>query len=218
LKRIICKKGSSLILIIFVTAVLLILCTALLGLSLSDTKDSVHQNDKVQAHYIGRSGIDAGMKILKDRILNGSYQTIDSIVSSVNSYAAGLGSISIKDSAGTSSVGNFTLQYEKFGPDEIKIISKAVVPKSFEVKDTVTYIVKIANSVNFEDNPSEWFTGVNLQKGYGPNNKYLKGAKLGGKKTQSPKNGSASTFRSEIIYFLNNKDNSSFRQVPNSIM
>jgi hypothetical protein len=211
-----CKKGSSLLLIIFVTAVLVILITALLSLSLGDTKNSVYQNDKVQAHYIARSGIDVGKKVLDDKILNGNYASIDSIVSSVNTSATGLGSVLLKDSTDSKNIGSFTLKFEKFSPDEVKIISQSVIPKTFAVKDTVTYIVKIANAVNFENNPDDWFTGVNLAKGYGPNNDHLKGVKLGGTKVQSPQNGDPSTFRSEIIYFSSNKDNASFRQVTNS--
>lgn len=208
------KKGSSLILIILVTSVLIILTTSLLSLSYSDTKNSVYQNDKVQAHYIGRSGIDVGKKILDEQILNGNFATIDSIVSSANSYVSGLEPV-IKDVTGTKTIGSFTLKYEKSNPDEIKIISTANIPKNPAVKDTVTYTVKIGNTVTFDD-ISDWFTGINLQKNYN-NSTPKKGAKLGGKKVQSPKNGGASTFRSEIIYFLNNDDNSSFRQVTNSI-
>ncbi|MBX4270190.1 pilus assembly PilX N-terminal domain-containing protein [Clostridium estertheticum] len=53
------KKGYALVLVIVTAAALTILGTALLSLSLSETKLSINQSKQLQARYIAQAGLDA---------------------------------------------------------------------------------------------------------------------------------------------------------------
>lgn len=53
------KKGAALVIVIMVTAVLMILGTAILNVSLSESKQASFEDKKIQAHYLARSGADA---------------------------------------------------------------------------------------------------------------------------------------------------------------
>jgi hypothetical protein len=215
------KKGMVLVIVVIVMAVLIILGTALLQIAIADTKFSTLSNKKVQAHYIGRTGIEVGKKILDSAMSSETFNTIDEIAAYVQNKASALGNVPVKDAANVKDIGSFKLKFEKFGSDSIKINAYTANYPDATFNNSVTYIVKIKNSHNFEE-ADDWYNGgVNLRKNYGPDNKYIKGAKLGGKnKTQIPynnyANGGTSTFRSEIIYFLNDENNFSLIQRPNS--
>lgn len=53
------KSGAALVVVIMVMAVLMILGTAILNISLSESKQASLEDKKVQAHYLARSGADA---------------------------------------------------------------------------------------------------------------------------------------------------------------
>lgn len=53
------KSGSALIIVIMAFAVLMTLGTAVLAVSLAETKQVIHQEDRIKAHYAARSGAEA---------------------------------------------------------------------------------------------------------------------------------------------------------------
>ncbi len=53
------KRGSALMIVIMAFAVLMTLGTAVLAVSLAETKQVIHQEDRIKAHYAARSGAEA---------------------------------------------------------------------------------------------------------------------------------------------------------------
>jgi len=52
-------RGSALVITIIIFAVLSVLGVAVLNMSLAETRQVVHQQNKIQSHYVARSGADA---------------------------------------------------------------------------------------------------------------------------------------------------------------
>lgn len=78
------QKGYALVLVIVIAAALTILGTALLSLSLSETKLSVNQSKQLQARYIAQAGLDTVAKsIINDptKAVNGNPISSNSLTS-----------------------------------------------------------------------------------------------------------------------------------------
>jgi len=59
-------KGSALIVVIMVMAVMTILGTSMLNISLSETKQASNEDKRIQAHYLARSGAEATLSAWKN--------------------------------------------------------------------------------------------------------------------------------------------------------
>jgi Tfp pilus assembly protein PilX len=55
------RKGAALLVVILVMAVLVILGTAILNISLSETNQAAYEDKRMQAHYLARSGAEAAL-------------------------------------------------------------------------------------------------------------------------------------------------------------
>lgn len=149
------QKGSALVTVILVMAVLTILGGALLELSLSEVKLAVNQQYKNQAHYLGRSGVYAGLKMLEDKLSSGGYTDMGLLVSDLNAAAPSGSKI------GVSGAGSFNLDFSSPESGMIKIKSIGYSNSMGNVTDTVSLLVnvKLPNMDNIKTNPVEWFQG-----------------------------------------------------------
>lgn len=195
------RKGSALLITILIMAVLTIIGASLLSLSLADTRNSVSQDKKTQAHYIGRSGVYVGYDLLNKQLASKDYSELDTLVTDLNTAA---GSLSASNKL-VSDKGSFSLSYERFSPDEIKISSTGTTAGANAYSELVTFIVKVMPAMSMQSNPDEWITGVNLKKGVlgGASNIYLgKGVELSGRPIQSPQNSAVdATYQASVLYF-----------------
>jgi len=60
------NKGSALIVVIMVMTILTILGTAILNISLSETKQASYEDKRIQAHYLARAGAEATLTAWED--------------------------------------------------------------------------------------------------------------------------------------------------------
>lgn len=107
------KKGYALVLVIVVMAVLTILGTALMSLSFSETRLSIKQADRLQAHYIAQTGLDTVAKyIINDptKAVNGTQISSNSLNGGnfVTTIIGNNGSTIKLQSVGTSGTNNTT--------------------------------------------------------------------------------------------------------------
>ncbi len=59
------QKGSALIMVMLVAAVLLLLCTSLIDLNNVDMQISLNQRDSLQAYYLAETGMESALYVLK---------------------------------------------------------------------------------------------------------------------------------------------------------
>lgn len=218
------NKGSALITSILVFAVLIILGTSLLSVSYADTTFASHQSNKIQAHYLGRSGVNIGLKILNNELTSTTYNDLDVLTTALNNDAATLlnppsDPDNDPNSYKVGNAGSFNLSFQRYDTRGIKIISEGIVNGTSQTTETVTLTVKTKLPTQMYNNPGEWVTGINLNKGINPNlsGSYLgKGILLEGHPVQSPKgSNNPSTFQASIIYFTD-YNGISLRQINNS--
>jgi hypothetical protein len=214
------NKGSTLILVIIVLAVFSILSVSLLQVGLADAIHAIFEDNRIQASYIGRSGVSVGMKILDNKLFSNTYGTLDALITDLNNYVSGK-SYPVKDTRNINNVGSFTLSYEKFNPGQIKIISKGIASRKPTTSSTTTFIINVTLAISTHSNPAEWINGINLSHSVSPatpNANYQgKGVVLENRPNQSPQGGhNPSTFRASIIYFRDH-DGVSLRQIQNSV-
>jgi Tfp pilus assembly protein PilX len=60
------RNGSALIVVIMVMAIMVILGTAVLNIGLSETRQASHEDKRIQAHYLARSGAEAALSAWKN--------------------------------------------------------------------------------------------------------------------------------------------------------
>lgn len=194
-------------------AVFTILGAALFSASLGDTKHAISQDRKTQAHYIARSGVYVGLDILDKQLISKKYTDLNTLIIDLNTTASLLSTENKK----VGDKGNYTITYEKFSPNEVKIKSIGKLADSSNIEEIVTLTVSIQLAIGMQSNPREWFTGINLQKGLRKSSKYIgSGVELAGNPVQSPKNGDDSIFQGSLIYFRDSRG-TSFRQIMNSV-
>ena len=63
------RKGSALIVVIVAFAVIMILCTSIIGIEYADALSSIRQEKSVEAYQVARSGVDIGIKKLEQAIV-----------------------------------------------------------------------------------------------------------------------------------------------------
>lgn len=148
------SKGSALMLVIVVMAFLTITGAALLAVSSSEINFTKRQENRTQSHYLGRSGVNAGLQMLEEKIYQGTYSSIDTLCSALNSAANGGADISLP---GT---GSFRLSFIKQNANEIKIQSIGKDQGTPQVTDTVTLTahVVLPDTSKTSTNPSDWLT------------------------------------------------------------
>lgn len=210
------KKGLALITVVVVMLVLSILGLSLLGVSLAEAKHAEWEDKRIQAHYIGRSGVYVGIKMLDAKLASENITNINTFVTQLNSYVATLDSSTFK----VGDKGTFTLKYEVFESGRLKIRCVGTVNGNPNMSETVTYAVEMIPSMSMLDNPDVWISGINLRHNINRSTNFLgKGVMLSSKPIQSPMGGGASadsTFQASVIYFKNN-NGISFKQITNSV-
>lgn len=214
------NKGIALPTVFVVFVVLFVLSIALLQTSFADSQQATWQNNRIQAHYLARSGVYHGIELLDDK-LSGSTPFSGTVVELADELQTEAGGeYTIAD------VGTYTLAFS-FGTysGEIKIISVGQTASNYVSTQVVTYTKELGTSFDFTNPASEWMTGVNLEKAINPSNSnesYLGHAVMLESKNskhpiQSPKGSSSpSTFQASII-FLKDYQGRSLRQITNSI-
>lgn len=225
------NKGIALVTVIMISAVLSILVISILGVSLADKNHAVNYDKNSQAHYIARSGVAVGLKVLDNKLSDlineikddpSKTITIDSLVSTANSYAnqnSNLKNVAFKD-ASANLIGTYSISYEKFGPEQVKIISDAEANGSTNPKDRVTLIINVKTGTNYLTNPEEWLNGGShvFKTGVNTNNYLKHSVKLNGKGNpieiaSNGKDGKDfSYYKAQIIYFTDEKG-ISFKQI-----
>lgn len=214
------NKGVALVSVLMVFVVLFILGIGLLQVAMADTNQSSWQANRVQAHYLGRSGVHHGIELLESKLTG------------TTPYTGTIGSLasSLQSQVGTSTyeipnVGTYTIRFEEgLYAGQIKIISVGTSTGNPSSSQTVTYIKELGDTFSFTNPASEWMTGINLDKNISPSNvnkSYLGQAVLLQTKNaknsvQSPKGSGASTFQASIVAFRE-YDGRSLRQITNSI-
>lgn len=208
------NKGSALISVLIIIVVLTLLGTALLNVSFADAKHADIQDDKTQAHYLGRSGLYVGAKILQDTLICNEFIDLQALVDDLNNQITLLptGSYSITN------VGTFALSFENIGNGKMKIVSIGSTESISPSSDKVTLTIDILPPMSMLLNPDEWINGINLIKAIGKDKNYLgSGVTLESKPIQSPQGtDQASIFQASIIYFRDH-GGYSLRQVTNSV-
>ena len=71
------KKGSALVIVLLIMVVMSILGTAVLRIALAETKFASHQEDKIQAYYIARSGAQATAEYMIKDANNDAHEFIE---------------------------------------------------------------------------------------------------------------------------------------------
>lgn len=211
------KKGAALVTVIMIMLVLTILGFSILGVSLAEAKHAEWEDKRIQSHYIGRSGVYVGLKILDDKLAAEYVTDINTLVSDLNTYVNTMDASTFK----VEGKGNFTLKYEVFESGNVKIRAVGTAAGNPSVSQTVTYTVKIVPAMNMNINPTVWISGVNLKHGINPSDKDMsflgKGVMLSSKPIQSPMGGDKpSTFQASIIYFRDS-NGLCFKQLTNSV-
>lgn len=214
------KKGVALVTVIIIMGILVILGTALLSVGVSETKNASWEKSRVQAHYLGRSGVYVGLDLIKNKLNTKIYSDLGVLASELNTQVASLNTSATAFKIGES--GKFSLNFESTEPGEVKIKSTGITAGSPNSTELVTYIVKINTGVSMTLNPTEWVNGINLIKGIASDTNYLgKGVMFEGKPVQSPQGSrSSSIYQASILHFRNYTQagqSLSFKQVTNSI-
>lgn len=204
------ESGGVLPLVMMIFMVLFILGLSLLQIGMSDTVQSTWQSNRVQAHYLARSGIEIGDEMLKQQLLTmPQTSTLGNLVSLLNSATASSYTID--------GVGEFTIEFSVSPLDEIKITSVGTTTLANpSATNTVTFTKRIYKGANFESAGSQWFhnngfhfaASVFPDEGAQPNPKSFLGriAYLGNttKAIQNPSVGSPSNIsvlRASILNF-----------------
>lgn len=199
--------------------VLFILSVALLQTSFADSQQATWQNNRVQAHYLARSGVYHGIELLEDKLSGTPFSgTIADLVGELQTESGG--EYTVAD------VGTYTIAFSSgLYSGEIKITSVGRTDSKYVSTQTVTYTKELGTSFSFTNPASEWMTGINLEKAISPSNSnesYLGHAVLLESKNsknaiQSPKGSTnPSTFQASIIV-LKDYEGRSLRQITNSI-
>jgi hypothetical protein len=211
------NKGSALVTVIMMMVVLTILGLALLNVSLAETKHSVLQERKIQAHYLARSGVNVGLEVLKSKMPYNN--DIQDLINELNNWASV--SASLDSPAQININEEFTLAFELMGSREIKIIAEGIVRGKRAVKEVVTLRVKMLTSLLTGGKAEEWYVSHNSHNLRHSNNPdtggytYLgKGVLMEGKgnsSTHFPSNaggeGGLSIFQASVMQFLKNNNN-----------
>lgn len=211
-------KGAALPTVIIIMVIVIILGMVLLNVALADTKFAMRQQFQTQTHYVARSGVLVGVEIIGKEIVNYGQSTLTDFVAALNTHVASY--LSANPNAFTvDGKGKFELNYELYGPSEIKIFSTATSLENNTVTESLSLRVKMKLPDSPLVNPADWVTGINLQKGINANTtNYLgQAVEFEGNPVQSPKGGTSdSVFRASILYFTDAKG-ISLRQINNTI-
>jgi len=157
------SKGFALPLVLMVSMVLLILGIALLQVSMADTKQATWQNNRIQAHYLGRSGVNRGIIMMQQKLAGPPIfnETVGQLVTQLQ--AAVVNPYTIPD------VGTYTIQFsEDTYSGEIKITSLGTTIGHLPSTQTVTYKKELGTGYSYTNPSSQWMTGINLDKGIDP--------------------------------------------------
>lgn len=204
------EKGATLPLVLVIFMVLFVLGVSLLQIGMSETKETTWQNNRVQAHYLARSGIEIGKNMLEDELSTFPQTgTLDDLAIALNN--------AVDSSYTIDGVGDFIVGFSVTPLNEIKVTSVGTtLMANPSASKTVTFTKKLTKAANFENAGSEWFhtndfhfsSNVFPDEGVQPNPKSFLGriAFLGSetKAIQNPSVGSPSkisTFRASIINF-----------------
>lgn len=209
------QSGMALPTVLLVMVVLVILGVAILNTTLSEASFAVEQNQKTQAHYLGRSGVLLGYEKLKAMTQNpadyGYDGTIDQLLIDLNTWAstnAGSMQLDTKD--------QFNLTYTLINNNELKIKSDGLVNGVRTTSDTVSLRVQMLRSLLNGGRADAWYNGNGLTLDHAtdpaqPAETYIgKGVFLTGKDSQStkfPSNAGSPVFRASIIQFLADNSN-----------
>lgn len=78
------QNGSILIITIMIMMVLIILGISILTISLAEAKQSIHQQDRVKAYFIARSGIEVALD--KVQSIVGDYENVNTLFKALSVY------------------------------------------------------------------------------------------------------------------------------------
>lgn len=150
------SKGSALVVVIIVMAVLTILGSSLLTVSLAESKHAIHQEKKTQAHYLARSGIEIGLNILDTALNNDNTKYIGDLEGLRNFLNTSVGNSGSTNRIYTvNDIGSFTIDFLIVNDAFLKICSTGTVNANPSVKSTVTLTMHI-NSSDDIINPTNW--------------------------------------------------------------
>jgi hypothetical protein len=203
------QKGAALVLVLVAMVVLTILSIALLDMSVADAMFSARGEKNTKAHYLGRSGVTAGLEMLRSKV---PYDNdITDLVDELNVWAATVSPVQL------STTEEFTIAYELIGPREIKITSEGKIIGTNIITDIVTLRVKMLTSLLSGGKAQEWYVSHNshnLVAGNDPaagGHTYLgQGVFFEGKNnsaTHFPSNApGTSIFQASVLQFLENSN------------
>ena len=218
------EKGAALPMVVIIFMILMMLGIAFLRTSESDAQQTVWQNNRVQAHYLGRSGVNQGLLMLKAKLSSDEdpyTDTVQQLIEDLNNQVAN--SYTLDDT------GTYTIHFDEgIYSRQVRITSVGNISGRLSAEKTVSYMVDLIPPHQFE-NPSIWISGRNFVHGTQPTNidgtlneKSLLGyavlAQTNNIKNavQSPQNPNAhSTFQASLIAFTDSQGES-LEQTQNS--
>jgi hypothetical protein len=158
------NKGSlPVVLMVFI--VLFILAAALVNVSIAETKNATWQNNRVQAHYIARSGVLTGIEALKDRL-----QAVNHL-DTIADIADDMNSLFNQPSYEIAGAGSYTINFSVTTLNEIMITSVGTTALAEpNTTSTVTFSKRISKGVPFSNANDQWLhtNGFSLAPGILP--------------------------------------------------
>lgn len=144
------EKGAAMAVALMVMLVLTLFGTALWQYSMADTIQVARSEDKLQAHYLARSGALTGLAVITD------------FLRKENSYSSAFDITLNPIDGNLENVGTFSVTYLVMNPKSIKITSTGT---RNNVIDAVTLTVTLGNIPEFlpiDQNPAEWVNANQL--------------------------------------------------------
>lgn len=206
-----CNRGFAIPLVMIILVVLSVLIMALMNMSMGDAKAAAWQTNTTQAHYLGRSGVHSGVKILQQQLSAGTYTDINTAITAANNHIASNGGPTFS----VAGVGTYTIGFTVIDSQTIKITSVGTANGS---NRTVTLTTRLSFPASTVTNPDNWVAGINLTHSVNTGANYLgQGVTLEGKPIRSPQGGNnPSTFQASSIIFTD-YGGLSLKQINNSV-
>ncbi|MCB2295209.1 pilus assembly PilX N-terminal domain-containing protein [Clostridium algoriphilum] len=139
------NKGSALIVVIMVMAVMTILGATILNISLSQTKQASYEDKRIQAHYLARSGAEATLSAWKNATSNnkpnGSCSTI--YLNNLNQF------VNVESS---NMIGKFDVIITK--PDGVTTIITSVGNVGNVIQTTTVTITTVITEITYTPGPT----------------------------------------------------------------
>ena len=138
------EKGAALPMVVIIFMILMMLGIAFLRTSESDAQQTSWQNNRVQAHYLGRSGVEHGLNRLINKLETEEYtDTVQQLIIDLNSVYS--------DTYTLDDTGTYTIHFDEgIYTRQIRITSVGNATGRMNAEKTVSYMVDLIPPYGFE--------------------------------------------------------------------